>query len=175
MLLDYPFNSLFRITTNIHRRTALLTARDGDSTSGSPMKGIMRKPLTCHDVIMSCLISACSNRVCGRRLCRIKQDANGVASAVCFCPTGFVLDARNTTCQGRKVQRIIEMPTLWSLVAPDVAIVVLISHGAITTILNYTPRNEVEGGILDSPCSSVRPSVRLSVCPSVRPPSVSGW
>ena len=32
---------------------------------------------------------------------------------------------------------------------------------------HYTPRNEVRGGILDSPCSSVRPSVRPSVgrCP----------
>ena len=28
---------------------------------------------------------------------------------------------------------------------------------------NYTPRNEVRGGILDSPCLSVRPSVCLSV------------
>ena len=27
----------------------------------------------------------------------------------------------------------------------------------------YTPRNEVRGGILESPCPSVRPSVRLSV------------
>ena len=31
----------------------------------------------------------------------------------------------------------------------------------------YTPRNEVRGGILESPCPSVCPSVRLSVCPSV--------
>ena len=29
----------------------------------------------------------------------------------------------------------------------------------------YTPRNEVRGGILDSPCLSVCPSVCLSVCP----------
>ena len=29
----------------------------------------------------------------------------------------------------------------------------------------YTPRNEVRGGILDSPCLSVRLSVCLSVCP----------
>ena len=28
---------------------------------------------------------------------------------------------------------------------------------------HYTPRNEVRGGILDSPCLSVCPSVRLSV------------
>ena len=35
--------------------------------------------------------------------------------------------------------------------------------------LDYTPRNEVWGGILDSPCSSIRLSVCLSVCPSVRP------
>ena len=34
---------------------------------------------------------------------------------------------------------------------------------------HYTPRNEVRGGILDSPCSSIRLSVCLSVCPSVRP------
>ena len=43
----------------------------------------------------------------------------------------------------------------------------------------YTPCNEVEGGILDSNSSSVRPSVCPSVCLSVRPsvrlPSVSGW
>ena len=31
----------------------------------------------------------------------------------------------------------------------------------------YTPRNEVRGGILDSACLSVCPSVRLSVCLSV--------
>jgi hypothetical protein len=31
----------------------------------------------------------------------------------------------------------------------------------------YTPRNKVVGGILVSPCPSVRPSVRPSVCPSV--------
>ena len=28
----------------------------------------------------------------------------------------------------------------------------------------YTPRNEVRGGILESPCPSVRLSVRPSVC-----------
>ena len=33
------------------------------------------------------------------------------------------------------------------------------------SLINYTPRKEVRGGILDSPCSSVR----LSVCLSVRP------
>ena len=33
----------------------------------------------------------------------------------------------------------------------------------------YTPRNEVRGGILDSPCLSVCPSVCLSVRPSVCP------
>ena len=32
----------------------------------------------------------------------------------------------------------------------------------------YTPRNEVRGGILESPCPSVRLSVCLSVCLSVR-------
>ena len=31
---------------------------------------------------------------------------------------------------------------------------------------NYTPRNEVRGGILESPCPSVRPSVRPSVWPA---------
>ena len=31
-------------------------------------------------------------------------------------------------------------------------------------IFFYTPRNEVRGGILDSPCLSVCLSVRLSVC-----------
>ena len=34
----------------------------------------------------------------------------------------------------------------------------------LQTICCYTPRNEVRGGILDSPCLSVCPSVRLSVC-----------
>ena len=34
-------------------------------------------------------------------------------------------------------------------------------------LIYYTPRNEVRGGILDSPCLSVCLSVRLSVCPSV--------
>ena len=33
----------------------------------------------------------------------------------------------------------------------------------------YTPRNEVRGGILESPCPSARLSVRLSVRPSVCP------
>ena len=49
-------------------------------------------------------------------------------------------------------------------------------------MVNYhTPRNEVRGGILDSPCLSVWPSVRLSVCLSVThscpPCSIysSGW
>ena len=32
----------------------------------------------------------------------------------------------------------------------------------------YTPRNEVRGGILESPCPSVRPSVRPSVCRRAR-------
>ena len=43
--------------------------------------------------------------------------------------------------------------------------------------VNYTPRNEVEGGYTGFTLF-VRPSVRLSVCPSVRPSlrgSVSGW
>ena len=44
----------------------------------------------------------------------------------------------------------------------------------------YTPPNEVRGGILDSACLSVCPSVRLSVCPltfSCPPCSIysSGW
>ena len=36
------------------------------------------------------------------------------------------------------------------------------------------PATKLRGGILDSPCSSVRLSVCLSVCPSVRP-SVRPW
>ena len=43
------------------------------------------------------------------------------------------------------------------------------SPPAFIVLSIYTPRNEVRGGILDSPClsvcPSVRPSVRLSICP----------
>ena len=36
----------------------------------------------------------------------------------------------------------------------------------VRLIFHYTPCNEVRGGILESPCPSVRPSVRPSVCPA---------
>ena len=57
----------------------------------------------CHDVIMPWLISVCSNNVCGGRLCQLQHNANGVDSAVCYCPAGFVMksmDAEKTSCQG---------------------------------------------------------------------------
>ena len=41
----------------------------------------------------------------------------------------------------------------------------LVVFSCIIQPFNYTPRNEVSGGILDSACLSVCPSVRLSVCP----------
>ena len=47
---------------------------------------------------------------------------------------------------------------------------VVIYESSLSPSYHYlTPRNEVVGGILVSPCPSVFPSVRLSVRPSVLP------
>ena len=41
----------------------------------------------------------------------------------------------------------------------------------VCCVLYYTAHNEVRGGILESPCPSIRPSV----CPSIRPSVVRIW
>ena len=55
----------------------------------------------------------------------------------------------------------------WQSVVDDISDYIFREYNSIIFIpplTSYTPRNEVRGGILDSPCLSVRLSVCLSVC-----------
>ena len=93
-----------------------------------------------------------NNRVCGF-LARL-QSNSGL----------WIDDVRRSVCMSVNIM-VNLCVKFWNPAMPSsVVSCIIIVWLSNTRIYNYTPRNEVRGGILESPC----PSIGLSVCLSVR-------